>query len=274
MATGRLGEWEWDVRSDVVIWGDSLINLLGYSRDNAPSTLQDFVAAIHPDDHAYTEEVIQSALHSSRENYWIENRLLRANGEVVWIEGRGQIHRDGDGQPLSIVGMATDITERKIAELKLANREAHLRRVIDGSLGFLVVLGTDGTLLEPNAVALTSIDMTRDGLVGRKFWDCYWWSSAPGVQAQVREMIACAAQGEAVRQDLEFRVLHDQRRIGDVAFSPVLDEHGIVSHVVCSCVDITDRAAAEAALLEREQRLLPCRRARWERSRRIWTLRN
>ncbi len=255
MATGRLGEWEWDIRSDVVTWGDSLINLLGYSRDNAPRSLQDFVAAIHPDDRASTKEVIQSALHSSREDYLIENRMLQADGEVVWIEGRGMIQRAGDGQPLSIVGISTDITERKIAELKLADREAHLRRVIDGSLGFLVVLDTDGTLLEPNAVALTSIDSTRDELVGRKFWDCYWWSFAPGVQAQVREMIACAAQGEAVRQDLEFRVLHDQRRIGDVAFSPVLDEHGIVSHVVGSGVDITDRAAAEAALLEREQRL-------------------
>ena len=59
--------------------------------------------------------------------------------------------------------------------------------------------------------------------MGRKFWDCYWWSYDPQVQTQLREAVLRAAEGEVVRYDVVVRMAGDTRMPIDFMLSPVRD---------------------------------------------------
>ncbi len=54
------------------------------------------------------------------------NENMRRNGERAWISWTNRIERDGQGQIAEILSIGTDITERKRAEEKLRESEAHL----------------------------------------------------------------------------------------------------------------------------------------------------
>jgi two-component system, LuxR family, sensor kinase FixL len=61
-----------------------------------------------------------------------EYRLMARDGAPRWVVARGQMERDAQGRPLRLRGVSVDVTERKQAEDRLAQRRnelAHLSRV-------------------------------------------------------------------------------------------------------------------------------------------------
>jgi signal transduction histidine kinase len=53
-------------------------------------------------------------------DYDIEHRVVWQDGSVHWLQERGDVVRDGRGRPVHMLGVVQDITERKIAQLRLA----------------------------------------------------------------------------------------------------------------------------------------------------------
>jgi diguanylate cyclase (GGDEF)-like protein/PAS domain S-box-containing protein len=72
--------------------------------------------SIHPED---LERAIASYDAGRLTGFDHEFRIVRPDGELRWIQVRGFPIADGDGQPYRIAGVATDITERKLAESKI-----------------------------------------------------------------------------------------------------------------------------------------------------------
>jgi signal transduction histidine kinase len=73
---------------------------------------------IHPDDRA--EAAAQAARLALGQNSEVEYRLIRANGEVIWVRDSGRVEKDAVRQSLIVYGLVSDITERKEAEAVVA----------------------------------------------------------------------------------------------------------------------------------------------------------
>lgn len=73
---------------------------------------------IHPDDRAMAAE--QAARLASGQNSQLEYRLVRANGEIIWVRDSGRAEPDPVRQRILIYGVVSDITERKRTEVELA----------------------------------------------------------------------------------------------------------------------------------------------------------
>ena len=86
---------------------------------------QDLLEAIHPDDRARRVEVLGEALKSGRD-YNIECRNIWPDGSQHWVEVRARAVRRPDGSIKSLVGVCSDITARKIAEIERENLLAQL----------------------------------------------------------------------------------------------------------------------------------------------------
>ncbi|WP_323765455.1 PAS domain-containing protein [Marinovum sp.] len=123
-----------------------------------------------------------------------------------------------------------------------------LRSVIDQTVGFVGLLEPDGTLVEANAPALESGGVARDEVIGRKFWDCYWWNHDPQEVARLQDAVRRAAQGDVVRYDALVRMSGDTRMWIAFMVSPLRDGAGKVAALVPSGFDITERKAAETRL--------------------------
>jgi PAS domain S-box-containing protein len=122
LEAGRMGGWEWDVRSNRVTWSRELEAIHGLAPGSFAGTFEAYQADIHPEDRADVQTAISRTLTEG--DHHVEYRILRPDGAVRWVEGRGKVFRDADGVPVRVVGVCTDITERKEAEhaLKDASR--------------------------------------------------------------------------------------------------------------------------------------------------------
>jgi PAS domain S-box-containing protein len=120
---GRLGAWEWDIAGNRVHWSDTLQRIHGLVPGTFGGTFDEYQSDIHPDDR---ERVLGQIAHSLEgAAHRLEYRIVRPDGEMRWLEARGELFRAADGSPLRMLGICTDVTERKLAEEERA--AAHRR---------------------------------------------------------------------------------------------------------------------------------------------------
>jgi PAS domain S-box-containing protein len=168
-----------------------------------------------------------------------------------WLAGFYPV-RDAHGVAL-VGGWVIEITERKRAELSLRDSEHFTRRVLDNLYAFVGVMATDGTLLEANRAPLEAAGITPSDVLGQKFWDSYWWSYSPQLQAQVRGWCERAAAGEIIRCDVPVRTTGDGRMWIDFQLAPLRNGEGQITHLIPSAMDLSARRETEAALRASEE---------------------
>ena len=127
LEAGRMGTWDWDVRTNKVAWSPSLEAAHGLAPGTFPGTFEAFQEQIHPDDRAYVLASIRQVLEAG-EDYRIEYRSVGPDGRVRWFEARGKLFRDEAGRPLRMAGVCMDITERKQAEEEIRRLNETLER--------------------------------------------------------------------------------------------------------------------------------------------------
>lgn len=113
LSAGRMGTWHYDIVSGKVDWSDQMFELFGVNRDEFIPRRNSFIKRVHPDDREAAEASLEGPMNDGGMVYRLECRIIRdVDREVVWIEGRGVIARDEDGNPISMTGVTIDVTER------------------------------------------------------------------------------------------------------------------------------------------------------------------
>ena len=129
VAGGSVGIWEWDIATSRLEWNVQLKSIFGLPESTTTLTLEQFIAAIHPDDLAVTESSFRTALEKHQE-FRCEYRIRLADDSVRWILALGRGVYDKEGLPLRMLGCALDITERKQAENELQLHREHLEDLV------------------------------------------------------------------------------------------------------------------------------------------------
>jgi PAS domain S-box-containing protein len=128
----RSSLYEFDVRTKEVTRDPHLRELAGYSLEELPDTHAAWEAIIPPDDLEQFQNTVDQAVERA-ERYAMEYRIRARDGRVMWISDVGQILRSPDGAAERIVGLASDITERKQAEGELRLRTAELETLLESA---------------------------------------------------------------------------------------------------------------------------------------------
>lgn len=181
----------------------------------------------------------------------VREELEMKDGRIFERYGAPVINRDAH---YGWVWTFRDISDRKFAERQVRQSEDHLRRVLDSLYAFVGVLKPDGTLLTINRAPLDTSGITAAAVVGKKLWDTYWWNYSPEVQAQLRTAIERANAGQSMRYDVLVRTANDARMWIDFQLAPLRDDHGQITHLIPSAMDVTEQRQAEQALRESELR--------------------
>ncbi|MEZ6066527.1 MAG: PAS domain S-box protein [Planctomycetaceae bacterium] len=169
-------------------------------------------------------------------------------GEPRWWDVAISPISGPDDHTEQLLVVSRDITKQREAEEQIRRSEANLRRVIDSMFAFVGILSADGTLIEVNRAPVEAAGLTREDVVGRKFWDCHWWTYAPEAQVRLRAAFETALAGDVVRYDTPIRVSDGSMITIDFQLQPVFDDEELL-FLIPSGVDITDRKRAEEELL-------------------------
>jgi PAS domain S-box-containing protein len=127
------GSWQWDIAANVVSWSENLGPIHGLDRGAQPDDYEGYLELIHPDDRERIAAAVQTALAHGKD-YEIEMRTNPERGELRWIWAGASVIRGPDGEPVRIVGLTRDITERKTREEReraLAESVEQARREAD-----------------------------------------------------------------------------------------------------------------------------------------------
>ncbi|HIJ90452.1 MAG: PAS domain S-box protein [Desulfobulbaceae bacterium] len=111
----QLGHWERDVAGNGLRWSDGIYRIFGWDPLHISPDYLRFLKAIHPEDREMVEEAVDHALRTPGEEYGVEYRLVRDDGTERLVQERGRVMRNEEGKPLTMVGVALDITEREKA---------------------------------------------------------------------------------------------------------------------------------------------------------------
>lgn len=126
------GIWDWDLKSDAVVFDPLYFTMAGYQVDEFPHQLEEFRKRVHPDD---VDKVFKSAeehLAGKSDIFSEEFRFLRKDGTWLWILGRGKVtEQDENGDPLRFVGTHTDISAQKAVEEELNIHRMQLEDVVE-----------------------------------------------------------------------------------------------------------------------------------------------
>lgn len=128
MAAAGEGIWDWDIRKNIVTHNAKWCELLNLDKSSQQHPMKDFVKLIYEPDRAAVNIAIDKALRSQQQ-YVSEHRMQRSDGKLIWVYDRGEVvERDNSGQPTRMVGSMSDISTRKLIELKLAKATEKLAK--------------------------------------------------------------------------------------------------------------------------------------------------
>lgn len=119
-SVAHIGSWEWDIPTNTVTWTDELYRLYGLEPQSAYIDYERYMQLIHPEDREAANAVVQEAFQTLAP-FDFEHRLIRPDGSIQWLRGRGDVFANAEGAPVRMVGTAQDITDQKEAQIIVAN---------------------------------------------------------------------------------------------------------------------------------------------------------
>jgi PAS domain S-box-containing protein len=122
----RVGNFTFDIASGTMQISPGYAAIHGLPEGTSETTRSQWRTRVRPDDLPRLDANLQRDIDAGRSEHYCEYRITRSTGVMRWIEARSFISYDREGAALRIIGANIDVTERKEAELTLAERNMQL----------------------------------------------------------------------------------------------------------------------------------------------------
>lgn len=135
--TAHLGSFEYFPETDHIEWSAEMKEIFGYGKEDRPPGYKDYLEMIHPDDREMIRTEVAKCIEKNKP-YAFEHRIINKSGKHRWLLAHGKgVFNNGKLQKLHGTGM--DITERKIADIKLQEEQYFIRKVTDTTPDLITV---------------------------------------------------------------------------------------------------------------------------------------
>ena len=242
------GLWDLNLITNKAFCNPAYFTMLGYEPDEfGEYTIGQFSDLLHSEDRWGVISVLKGLKDKSKESVEIVFRMRSKAGSYQWIMSRGKVVESDDlGNPVRLVGIHTDITERKQYEASLQESEGRFRYLADSSPMLIWMSGTDKRCTYFNKTWLRFTGKTLEQEYGNGW--------AEGIHPDDIQKCLDVYFG-AFEQQQPFEMDYRLRRFDGVyrwfldSGRPRFDARGQFLGYIGSCIDITDRKLAEAELI-------------------------
>ena len=256
----NIGTWDWNIRTGELHWSEQIGPLFGYE-GLVDTTFDNFINAVHTDDRQLVMDSVNNCVEKGA-SYDIEHRIVRANGEVRWLNEKGDVVRDEKGKPLHMLGVVQDITSRKQSEKQLQESQQRLiqaqtqaqlgnweANLLTGELYWsdviYTIFGHDPKSFEPSVQAFHAAVHPDDRELVRA-------SELKAKQTGIHDVVH-----RIVRPNGEIRYVHELA-------TQIFDESGQATHLLGTVQDITELKLTEKRLIAAKEEAESANRAKSE----------
>jgi PAS domain S-box-containing protein len=241
---------------------DGYMDYLG-TEDREFARSYDWRDGIHPDDlERITAESV--AGEASGKTFTLEGRFRRGDGSYRWLRSTSSPRFGPDGELVGFIGVASDITVAKEAEIELrrqvdertrelAESDARFRALFDAVLEVLCLLTPDGTIVEMNSKEAPWRSANANEAIGKKIWDAPTLQAYPQHKPLIKDAVKKAAKGELFTTQAAMERTGAPTAWLDVAVQPINGPDGKVKYLLFEARDITELRAAQEQLRQSQK---------------------
>jgi diguanylate cyclase (GGDEF)-like protein/PAS domain S-box-containing protein len=243
----RYVAWEWDVASDELIVNGDAGEIFGLPAHLVGPTGEAFLRHLHPADRERFAAATRMALKGERD-LAVEIRVVPPGGRVRWLSERGMVIRDTEGWGIKMIGVATDVTERKQAEFALRESEDRYRQMFElhRAVKLLIDPG-DGRIVDASPSAAQFYGYSVDELREMRISEI---NTLP--PEQIEGELDAALEGSRDLFLFRHRLASGEIRDVEVESCPVAAGGRTILYSIIH--DVTERRRAEQALYEEKER--------------------
>ncbi len=266
-ALSHIGNWTWIIKENKILWSDELYRVYGLEPQSEHITFERYAAFIHPDDKEELFNTIQNAL-MSKDAYELHHRILLAGGNVRYLNARGRVVLDENGQPEKMVGTAQDVTLRMAIEKEAQESQRFIQKIADATPALIASYNINTgkyRFISEGLKNLLGYDPRRPLEEGVQFFiGIIHPDDLEPVMQQNAEALELANEGKLTGisgepiVEFEYRLRHVNGEYHWFhTFGTIFDRNaaGHVEHVLNISIDITERKEMETALSQKNIQL-------------------
>ncbi|MGN6603858.1 MAG: PAS domain S-box protein, partial [Ginsengibacter sp.] len=170
LAAGSVGTYVWDFKTNKIKWTKVQESLYGLKEYSFKGTLDDWMSFIHPDDVTCTRKAIEEAIHSHRE-LAVEFRIRWPDNSLHWILSRASTTYDTEGNPVEMMGVNIDISDRKMQEQLVQENEERFKALVQNSFDVITVFNIDGTITYQSESIERVLGYKASDRIGKNLFD-------------------------------------------------------------------------------------------------------
>jgi PAS domain S-box-containing protein len=245
--------WDLDLTTNEIIWNDAIHVEFGFPRRGFAGDLQWWIDNIHPEDSERVNDALSKVVESGETYFSQEYRFRKHDGSYCYVLDRGYVMHNSAGKPLRMIGAMQDITDRRMAEVAMREREGYFRNLLDTSPAMIWLTNKEGdcVYLSRNWCDFTGRTAERDLGLG-------WLES---LHPEDHDRVETAYFQNSERRlsfSNDYRMQHRSGEYRWVMDSgrPRFDEEGRFQGYIGVVVDIHDRIKAEEAVARTKDRFL------------------
>jgi PAS domain S-box-containing protein len=150
------GVWEWDPETETMSWDEASARLYGFDHGEFDGTLEDLADRLDTQTIADIRETLAAAVETG-EDYEANYPISLPDGTTRWLRARGVVEYDDQDDPTGVIGVQTDITDRKEREQELEAAKEELEQSNEKLEQFAYVASHD--LQEPLRMVSSYLDL-------------------------------------------------------------------------------------------------------------------
>lgn len=230
--------WDWDLLSGRHFFSPRWSQMLGFEDNELESNFNTWFQLVHPDDREAAMDAVNAHLEGRSPVYLAEFRMRTREGDWRWILSRGQIiERAPSGQPLRMIGVHFDITERRRIEAELVASEERFYKAFQTSPDSVTLHRiSDGTTIDVNEGFTLLSGFTREEAVGKTASDLGIWAYPEDRERFISELWSA---GQVNNLECRMRAKNGEVRFGQIS-ARKLELNGEASFI-CILRDVTER---------------------------------
>ena len=159
--------------------------------------------------------------------------------------------KNPENQVIALILVLTNVTDRKRAQIALADSERRFRAVFNQTFQHSVLLDPQGKTIIANQTVLNFSGLRQEEIIGTPLWQLPWWDASASPLSELTERlqssISQAAGGDVVRCEYRVKAKDGERAIMDITIKPLHSDDGTTILLIYEAREITERIRAEEA---------------------------
>ena len=234
-----------DLEGKVLFSSPKALEMFGY-KNTEVFVGHSLLEYIDPSDHV---NAMNGITHMVQDNIYeaTEYKAIRSDGSTFDIEVKGEFIRDTIGNPLQMIFVTRDITQRKLIEKKLNETEALFRRMVETINDVVYEVAIDGTVVYVSPAIERILGYKPEDIIGKNFFAYMFPEDRPILIEAFKEL----AQNDYSYLEYRYMTKSGEIRWVRSSTSPIF-ENGAITGGRGTLYDIHERKLAEASVKESE----------------------